>query len=531
MRLTIESFAGLAPKVSPVKLGDALATIADTVRLDRGRIDPWKGLLPIGKSAPTGSESIYPYNNGWLAWQGDVDVVGKITPNDVRERIVYTDDEYPKIRSGSKEYRLGIPRPSAANAEVVKAGDKSQLTYVRNQSYRISFVDAWGAEGPLSDPTVTLEVGTGSEVKVIMPAVPVGNYNFGDGARKRIYRSNTGSDTSIWQFVDEVPIATGEYRDKKEAGELQEQAISENWIGPPDDNTALYPAGPLQGLCALPNGSLCGFTGNVVCLSEPFVPAAWPLEYRVTIPDGIVVAVIPLTTGVFVATDKKPYLIQGTSHAVMTPIPIESQQSCVSKRSAVDMGGYGIFASPDGLVIADGSGATLATSTFFSKHEWSVFEPDTIQAWQYEGKYIATYGSGDKGFIFDPAGDLATFTTFTLPASAGHFSVKDDTLYLLNSAGQITQFDAGSPLSFVWQSKIFMLPEKAGLSVLRVEAEKYPVTVTVFADGKQRLRKEIKSGSPVRLPSGFRAKKWQVKIEGVNPVEFIMLADSMMEVV
>ena len=529
MRLSIEQFAGLAPKVSPKKLGDALATIADNVRLDKGHLAPWKGLLATGESVPAESHSIYPYNNGWLSWAADVDVVGNITPNDVRQRIVYTGDGYPKIRSGNEVFRLGIPRPAAPTTTVTNDGDTSVLTFVRNQSYRVSFVDAWGAEGPLSDPSPTHEIGVDGEVKVGLPAVPGGNYNFGTGARKRIYRSNSGSSSGIWQFVGEVAITGDEFLDDKEPGELQEQAITENWIGPPDDDSALYPDGPLTGLCVVPGGSLVGFSGNTVCVSEPYVPHAWPLDFRTTIPDGQVIGLVPVASGLLAVTDKKPYVIQGSSPSAITAIQLESNQSCVAKRSLVDMGGYALYASPDGLVMADGSGARVVTEPFFSKHEWSEYEPGTIRAWQYEGKYIAQYGSDGKGFIFDPAGETASFPTFTLDMAAGHFSVKDDTLYLANDKGELFKFDAGSPLPMTWQSKVFVLPAAIGLSVLRVEAEAYPVTVTVIADDKVRLAKTIRSGLPVRIPGSTKAKRWQVKIEGTNGVEFLCLVDSMGE--
>ncbi|WP_067586361.1 hypothetical protein [Endozoicomonas ascidiicola] len=532
-RITIEAPAGIAPKIAPVKLGDALATVADNCRLDRGRLEGWKGLVATGDTVPAGSTSIYPYNGGFLGWLADVDVVGDITANDVRDRIAYTGDGYPKIRSGNEEYRLGIPIPSAPVVSVTAYGDKTSLTYVRNQSYRISFVDAWGAEGALSEPSASHEVGLGAELEVTLPAVPTGEYNFGVGARKRIYRSNSGSQSSIWQYVDEVVITADTYTDTKEPGDLQEQAITENWIAPPDDDTALYPEGPLQGLTILASGILVGFTGNVVCFSYPYVPHAWPADYRVTIPDGQVIGIASLAVGLLVCTDKKPYIIQGSSPEALIAIPVESErhQSCVSKRSIVDMGDFVIYASPDGLAIAQGNSVQLATHEFFSKHEWEAFEPTTIRAWSYEGKYIARYGSGGKGFIYDPQGDVKTFTTLDLDVEAGYLEIEDDALYLADADGNIHQFDAGDPLPYFWQSKIFVVANPTGFSCLRVEAESYPVQVVVKADGKTLLDKEVKNGITIRIPSGGLYRQWQVSMRGVNPVEYLSMADSMVEIV
>ena len=530
-RIVLEQFAGIAPKVSPKKLGEALATIAENCRLDKGRVESWKGLLATGDSVSANPQSVFLYRDDWLAWSDDVDVVEHLVPNDIRERIVYTDDDYPKIRSGNAEYRLGIPTPSISPiATVTVGGDKSQLTYIRNQSYRVSFVDAWGAEGALSDPAITVEVGLNSTVELTLPAVPTGNYNFGNGARKRIYRSNSGTTSGIWQYAGEVPISQETFSDDRNPGDLQEAAVSEDWIGPPDDDTSIYPAGPLKGLIALPSGALAGFSGNVVCISQPYVPHAWPADYRVTIPDGQIVGISVLASGLLVCTNKRPYLIQGSSPAALLPVPLESLQACVAKRSIVDMGEYSIYASPDGLCLAQGNSVVLATEQLLDKHEWRAFEPETIKAWRYENKYFATFGTDGKGFVYDPAGDIRTLSTLQWPAVAGYLSVENDSLYVADAAGIISRFDAGDPLSFTWQSKEHVLPNPVGMSVLRIEAESYPVHIKVVGDGRILLERDVPSGQPVRIPGGSKSKVWQVAVSGTNPVEYVMLADSMAEV-
>ena len=531
MRLVLENFAGIAPKINQKKLSDEMATEAQNTRLDRGTVASWKALAATGDSVPAGTQSIFLYGDNWLAWPTDVDVVERITANDVRERIVYTGDDYPKIRSGNEEYRLGIPRPGATTASVTIAGDKTSLVDVRNQSYRVSFVDGWGAEGPLSDPSNTVEVGLDGEVEVTLPAVPTGDYNFATAARKRIYRSNTGIDSGIWQMVSEVPMSQASFADSVNPGDLQEAAITETWIGPPDDDTTLYPEGALQHLTMLPSGILAGFTGNVVCFSYPYVPHAWPADFRVTIPDGTIVGIASLYNGVLVCTDKKPYLLQGSSPDSILPLQLDSHQACSSQRSIVDMGGYAIYASPDGLCLADGSSVQLVTEQFFSKHEWAEFEPDTIRAWLYEGKYFARFGSGDRGFVYDPVGDTRSFSTLDWPVEAAYLSVQDDSLFVAKPDGTLHRFDAGDHLTYVWQSKEFVLPNRVGLSVLRVEAEDYPVTIRLIGDGRTILERPVLDAKPVRIPSGTKSKNWQVRVSSNHAVEMIVLADAMAEVV
>ena len=56
----------------------------------------------------------------------------------------------------------------------------------------------------------------------------------------------------------EVAIATTTYNDVIASSFLGELLPSDTWIGPPDDNTSLYPDGPLQGLTYISNGIMAG---------------------------------------------------------------------------------------------------------------------------------------------------------------------------------------------------------------------------------------------------------------------------------
>ena len=56
-----------------------------------------------------------------------------------------------------------------------------------------------------------------------------------------------------------------------------------------------------------------------------------------------------------VTTKGVPYLVTGSGPDTMTAIRIESSHANLNKRSMVDMGPYVIYASPDGLVAAEGT--------------------------------------------------------------------------------------------------------------------------------------------------------------------------------
>ena len=141
-------------------------------------------------------------------------------------------------------------------------------------SYVYTFVTAYGEEGP---PSAASTVVTTDDNRVINlsgleTSTSKANANFGSGAKKRIYRSNTGSNTTVFQFVAEVNMSATTYEDSSDNADLEEIIPSTYWIAPPDDDTNLYPDGPMKGLTALPNGVFAGFTGKRICFSEPFLP-------------------------------------------------------------------------------------------------------------------------------------------------------------------------------------------------------------------------------------------------------------------
>ena len=77
-------------------------------------------------------------------------------------------------------------------------------------SYVYTFVSAYGEEGPPSAASTVITTDDNAVITVsnLSTAGAKSNNNFGSGAVKRIYRSNTGSNTTAFQFVAEVPMAT-----------------------------------------------------------------------------------------------------------------------------------------------------------------------------------------------------------------------------------------------------------------------------------------------------------------------------------
>ena len=391
---------------------------------------------------------------------------------------------------------------SGSVADGVKVGGKSDAQLDYETSYVYTFVSAYGEEGPPSPASSNIETDDNQSVAISGLETSAGssagrtNTNL---SKKRIYRSNTGSNTTQFQFVAEVNLADATYTDTSKNKELAEVIPSTYWIGPPNEDTSLYPDGPVKGLCAMPGGMFAGFTGKRVCFSEAYQPHAWPSSYRVTIEEEIV-GIKPTSRGLFVATKGTPYLIVGYDAASLMGVRTDLSQACLQKRSMVDMGGVVYYAGPDGLVAVSDGGGQVITEALISPTQWqSDYYPSTITGFQWEDKYVGFFdrGSGSPrygGFIFDPrlvkdgnTTRLSDSAFIDLDASAlirGGFTDPDDNQLYIIIGNKIEKFQGGgSNLTFNWKSKEIALPKPTSMGFAKVEADTYPVQIKIYGDG------------------------------------------------
>jgi hypothetical protein len=404
----------------------------------------------------------------------------------------------------------------SANAEIPATVVPESRTYV------YTFVSAYDEEGPPSDASTVVALDPSKSVTVLLPSgAPAGSYNL---TKKRLYRSSTVGNQAQFQFVKEVSIATSSTTDEIAQADLGEVLPSEDWTPPP--------AG-LKGLRMMANGVAVGFVGNTVWMSEPYLPHAWPHSYPI---DADIVGIATFGQTVVVATKSFPYMLQGVDPAAMSTQKLELRQACVSKRSIVETGEGVLFASPDGIVSIGAGGVQLITQNVLSRDQWQAYKPDSMHAYLHNGRWHGFYNTGSQRglLIFDFTGQGAYMTVSNLGAVgaqevvSGFQDASTDTLYLVQG-GNIVRFDAGSPLPYLWRSKIFRSPQHVNFSAAQVRASAYPVQLKVYADGALKLTKSVASEAHFRLPAGFKALDWYVEIEGTSDVTEFFMATSVAE--
>jgi hypothetical protein len=332
---------------------------------------------------------------------------------------------------------------------------------------------------------------------------------------KRIYRSTSGT----YLFVAEIPIASASYSDSVDAESLGEPLPSLTWLPPPND---------LAGLINLPNGALAGFVGRDIYFSEPYVPYAWPVQYRQSI-DFPVVGLGRMDTTLAVLTRGSPYFIQGSHPDSMVVVKSDLEQACVSKRSIVSSNGVVIYASPDGLVMLSPSGSKVITEQYFTRAQWqSYFSPSSIHAYQHDLKYVAFYnhGGAQGGFIYDlTSGQFILHDEY---ATAGYNDMRNDKLYLAYADRSVKVWYEGAAKSYVWRSKKFSGTSISSFSCAQIEAEVYPITAKFYVDSVLAHTQTVTSRLPFRLPA-VAGRDFEVQLEGSTEVFSVSVAQSMQE--
>lgn len=84
----------------------------------------------------------------------------------------------------------------------------------------------------------------------------------------------------------------------------------------------------IKGIISLPNGSLAGFVGNILCFSEPYHPHAWPVSYQKYV-DKPIVALGAFGTTIAVLTADKPYLAVGSHSSNVVMEAMDLGHACI----------------------------------------------------------------------------------------------------------------------------------------------------------------------------------------------------------
>lgn len=547
MKVTIRAFTGMRPKVAQDLLKPGEAVTATNVLLYGGDLKPLKDTSQVtALTSANEVKSIYRFGQSsssettyWFQSINDANFIKGPVDNDTEERtyatgflsypsktktnIATTTPPYP-----TTSYPMGLMKPATAPTVAVSGSPTDANSAAESVVYVMTLVTEWSEEGPPSAASSLVSWRAGQTINLTNLATTgvasytgnadkAQNYTF-----KRLYRSATGSGgTAKFLFVAELPLATTSYNDTATTSSLNESLRSRYWLEPPDD---------MKGLTQMANGILAGFSGTTVCFSEPFVPYAWPVRYQQSI-DAPAVGCAAFGQSLLVSTNRSLYVFTGTDPAMMTSERLAVSQTCVSKRSMVEMMGGVVFATPDGLAFIGSSGFKMLTDGLMERREWQAYKPESMHAYESDDRYICFYdtGSVQGGMIFT-FGEEPSFATVDFYATAGFRDKSKDALFLCFNGGgstrNIKKWDAGSNLSMTWLSGVFRLQNEINMGVARVSAAG-SISFELLADGAVKHGPvTISDSMPFKLPSGYRSARYQVRLTGTNTVRSVEIADA-----
>ena len=396
--INISAFGGMSEKLSPRLLPDTMSEYAENIDFSHGtmrglRSDASVTLTMALGTLNSGTETLFKTQEGaWLTFQDDVDVVESPVAGDIYDRVYLTGyGSYPQITSSpyNNVYKLGLPRPNAPTVTLspTTSGNTDTETPI-SRAYLVTLVTAFGEESApsLVSTSDIVDVYTDQTVTIAVGSAPSGrNY-----ASIRVYRTD---DDGVFRFLVQKTASGDTFTDTSPDTSLGEEVPSADWIAPNDS---------MIGLTAMPNGITAGFFGNTLCFSEAYLPHAWPEAYQLTTTYPIV-GLSPTDTGLIVLTEGKPYIVQGADPAGMVMNELDISQSCLSKKSIVDMGGSVIYSSPDGLVGISQSGSKVLTDNVFTKEQWDDYAPSTVIGFRWEDRYVAfasrSGATAPEGFV------------------------------------------------------------------------------------------------------------------------------------
>jgi hypothetical protein len=584
MRIEQTAWRGEVPRVTPRALPTNAAQDATNARLQSGDLETWRQYVAthtLATAAPV--ETIYLLKDVWLSWGGDVAVARGPVPGDTTFRTilagptVYSQPQlttYAMATSGPEPYPfatrpLGVPAPvthdSGADIQVsftsifaiVASGD--ELTTVT--SYVYTYVNDIAQESAPSLPDSQYHHSTifqspiyaptigGSYNELILPAVPAGDAPYGV-ATARIYRAATGSTGTAFRFVAEVAVSSGgttTYNDTLLDSQLGEVLITSLWDLPPTD---------LQGVLALPNGVMAGFSGNILCFSAQNYPHAWPVSYQLTT-DTNIVGIGNIDTTVVVFTQSFTYLAIGTDPAAYSMTKLETAHAGVSRRSIVPVLHVGVVgATPDGLLAVTGNGQVQnLTESIFTRRQWESFNPSSITAVEHDNIYFFAYDTGAIKGAFALDGSQTGFGLIPLNVhfSASYANPIEDRLYFVPdqitpitdallpiadtsptvNGHTIYEFDpvtATSGMTYRYRGKLNLMPRPVGFGFAQVKATDYTnLVLRLYGDGILFYERVVTDKEPFTLPLVDEYEAFEFEFVGTSVVRTVRFGETVDE--
>lgn len=468
--LKLDSFAGMAPRISDRLKNPAQAGFASNAKIVTGSLVGFNA-LKYDRTLTSTSKRVYPVHkdDGSIFYISSSDPDARILPSpvvgDIFDRYYRTQDggdpEYldlSTIEASGTWWKLGIPRPGAAPGCTPSGGTGPTET----RAYVVTFVSAYGEEGPPSDPVFATGNDDGTWALTGLPSTnPDANRDLDD---YRIYRTITTADgRGAFYFVAEQAIGTTTYDDTVISAEIvfNDTLESEGWDAPPTE---------MQGLTAHSSGFFAGFKGKDVYLSEIFRPHAWPAAFVVSC-DHPVVGIESVEDQLVILTKGKPVVLIGNDPGTLQKIVLDYTEPCIANRSIVADAQAVMYASSHGLIRIVGQVAENITLDLIEPVEWRrQYASADMLCGRYDDYFLA-FNTPSGGFAVSWANPGATLTRLDRFRNVEGVDIDPiDGELLVLSGDRIFFWDRLLTATFetTWRSKLLVTPKEINLGAIQI---------------------------------------------------------------
>ncbi len=486
MKITINEFEGMQPKLAAHLLKESQAQIAQNVRPEKRDLRAWNRNDIQQTIATAAYKSLHRYtegaNSNWLFSVNDLDYAESPIAGDSFERLYYTGESEPRAHTNDLDsepfdqavdfYKFGPAVPVDTETWGFVSGHTGGSIY---RAYVYTYVSRYGEEtGPIKVILSTDVYNTGDVVIEDFTQPPAGfglrSTIGGKIPYVRVYRTNSSVTGAEFQFVGQFnatthTFGTDTFTDDVANADLGEVLPTELYEGIPTGIT---------GLIGLTNGIFAGFVGNTLYFSEQYLPHAWPDEYAMIFGFDIV-ALGSFGTTLVVLTEGVAYLVTGETPATLRKQAVPGFYPCVSKRSAVSTVHGVLFASNEGLIKINYDGPFNLTFAYLTPLEWAAYTPTTMHGSYFNGKYFASVNT-DSTLIFDLENKAFTtineyYRSFYRSKDSGAFFKIFENTVTADTNIEEWEGDSYNFMYYKWKSKKFLLSAEMGFVCAQVEVD------------------------------------------------------------
>lgn len=414
MKYSLSNYLGMFPRFQPYLIKDTAAQLLVDGNIISGGLEAFRQdalALQLDKLY----KSMYRYlrtdgTHQWLLFDKDVNLARSAVIDDATNQVYVsglgalrtfdtnTLKKTDTTINDNNSYVASINKPDAPTLSTVSG----TATTKESRAYLVAYARHWTSGkidlGPASSPATTangdtyVEVGDDKVAKLTnIPINP--SFDKDNAGWIYIYRSSTTSQgQGQWRYVTSFNSKGGatppgvEYNSSNNTYSFTDNFKEEELGEVPTNISWTCPEG-LEGLITVGNGVFAAYKGNTVYLSVPYQGHTFPSEYAVPL-DFDVVGLGSFGNTLVICTESNTYLLVVNDPSATILRPIQEAHACVSKRSIVSMADSVIYATNYGLVRITQDGASRISYPIISDTFWTKYNPSTIQAAAYQGKYL-----------------------------------------------------------------------------------------------------------------------------------------------